>query len=75
MAAVTDTLKLFLAGDVMTARGIDAVLPQPGGRRLLVFGLGTADSGIPPDWLATDRHAGIARLEPGRRAAALWLNR
>ena len=34
MAAVTDTLKLFLAGDVMTARGIDAVLPHPGDPRL-----------------------------------------
>ncbi|RJG12816.1 CapA family protein [Pseudomonas cavernicola] len=40
-----------------------AVLPQPGGRRLLVYGLGTPDSGIPPDWVATDRHAGVARLE------------
>lgn len=34
MAAVTDTLKLFLTGDVMTARGIDAVLPHPGDPRL-----------------------------------------
>ncbi len=34
MAAVTDTLKLFLAGDVMTARGIDSVLPHPGDPRL-----------------------------------------
>ncbi|MGF6456745.1 CapA family protein [Pseudomonas frederiksbergensis] len=40
-----------------------AVLPQPGGRRLLVFGLGAPDSGIPPDWAATDRRAGVARLE------------
>ncbi|CAI8899137.1 hypothetical protein EMIT0P291_320013 [Pseudomonas sp. IT-P291] len=34
MAAVTDTLKLFLCGDIMTARGIDAVLPHPGDPRL-----------------------------------------
>ncbi|WP_150645499.1 CapA family protein, partial [Pseudomonas fluorescens] len=34
MAAVTDTLKLFLCGDVMTARGIDSVLPHPGDPRL-----------------------------------------
>lgn len=40
-----------------------AVLPQPGGRRLLVFGLGVPDSGIPLDWAATDKRAGVARLE------------
>ena len=34
MAAVTDTLKLFLAGDIMTARGIDSILPHPGDPRL-----------------------------------------
>ena len=40
-----------------------AVLLQPGGQRLLVFGLGAPDSGIPPDWAATDKRAGVARLE------------
>ncbi|WP_223487364.1 CapA family protein [Pseudomonas sp. A-RE-19] len=40
-----------------------AVLPQPDGRRLLVFGLGAPDSGIPSNWAATDKRAGIARLE------------
>ncbi|WP_044871214.1 CapA family protein [Pseudomonas sp. LFM046] len=34
MNAAPQTLKLFLAGDVMTARGIDAVLPRPGDPRL-----------------------------------------
>ena len=29
-----DTLKLLLAGDVMTGRGIDQVLPHPGDPRL-----------------------------------------
>ncbi|MGG7554447.1 MULTISPECIES: CapA family protein [Pseudomonas] len=40
-----------------------AVLAQPDGRRLLVFGLGAPDSGIPPQWAATDSRAGVARLE------------
>ncbi|MGH8381726.1 CapA family protein [Pseudomonas sp.] len=40
-----------------------AVLTQPDGQRLLVFGLGAPDSGIAPDWAATDRCAGVARLE------------
>ncbi|MCY1413732.1 putative polyglutamine synthesis accessory protein [compost metagenome] len=34
MPAAAQSLKLFLAGDVMTARGIDAVLPHPGDPRL-----------------------------------------
>ncbi len=34
MPAAAQSLKLFLAGDLMTARGIDAVLPHPGDPRL-----------------------------------------
>ncbi|HJW26180.1 MAG TPA: CapA family protein [Rhodocyclaceae bacterium] len=33
-----------------------------GGRRLLVFAVATADSGVPAEWAATDREAGVAWL-------------
>ncbi|WP_137817466.1 CapA family protein [Pseudomonas sp. 2FG] len=50
------------AGRDRQAAEAPAVLPLPGGRRLLVFGLGTPDCGIPPDWAATARRAGVAWL-------------
>ncbi|MGH8435986.1 MAG: CapA family protein [Pseudomonas sp.] len=69
-AGLADTLETLASNGIGSAgAGVDrqaaeapAVLPQPGGRRLLVFGLGTPDSGIPPDWVATDKRAGVARL-------------
>ncbi|UVE16928.1 CapA family protein [Pseudomonas sp. LS44] len=50
------------AGRDRQAAEAPAVLPLLGGGRLLVFGLGAADSGIPADWAATDKRAGVARL-------------
>ena len=50
------------AGRDRQAAEAPAVLPLPDGSRLLVFGLGTPDCGIPPYWAATDRRSGVARL-------------
>ncbi|MFI8825518.1 CapA family protein [Streptomyces sp. NPDC053431] len=36
-----------------------ATVPLPGGRRLLVFALGLASSGVPRDWAATSRRGGV----------------
>jgi poly-gamma-glutamate synthesis protein (capsule biosynthesis protein) len=48
-----------------------AVLPLPGGGRLLVFAIATESSGVPAAWAATARRAGVALLpEPGEEAAA-----
>lgn len=50
-----------------------AVVPVPGagGRRVLVFALGTASSGIPRDWAAAAGRPGVAFLaEASERAAA-----
>ncbi|MEU5977014.1 CapA family protein [Streptomyces sp. NPDC047315] len=52
-----------------------AVVPLPGGRRLLVFACGTASSGVPGDWAAGVHRSGVARvdesLDPAGPAAAL----
>jgi poly-gamma-glutamate synthesis protein (capsule biosynthesis protein) len=60
---VSNGMRSTGAGHNRQSAEAPAVLPQPGGRRLLVFGLGAPDSGIAPDWAATDRRAGVARLE------------
>jgi poly-gamma-glutamate synthesis protein (capsule biosynthesis protein) len=51
-----------------------AVVPLPGGRRLLVHALGAGSSGIPPGWAATADRPGVAylpRLSPAAAAAAV----
>lgn len=66
-----DTLRSLSAHDLHYAgAGLDrgkaqapAILPLPGGRRLLVFALGTPDSGIGLDWAAGPEHPGVALLE------------
>ena len=45
-----------------TAAEAPAIVPQREGRRLLVYALGTADSGIPGDWAATAERPGLAWL-------------
>lgn len=47
-----------------------AILPLPGGRRLLVFSLGMASSGIPHSWAATAERSGIDFLYEASDAAA-----
>lgn len=71
VAGLSDTLATLAsngmhsagAGHNRQAAEAPAVLLQPGGQRLLVFGLGAPDSGIPPEWAATDKRAGVARLK------------
>ncbi|MFI8962977.1 CapA family protein [Streptomyces sp. NPDC053493] len=62
-----DTLDALAAAGLRTAgAGRDAgearrpaAVPLPGGRRLLVFALGLASSGVPRDWAATARRGGV----------------
>jgi len=87
-AGLRDTLDTLTAhGMPWAGAGLDrasaeapAVLPLPGGRRLLVFAFGLPDSGIPAWWAAGPHQAGVARLDDlsprslarvvaGRRAA------
>ncbi|MBC9727619.1 CapA family protein [Streptomyces sp. TRM68367] len=51
-----------------------AVVPLPGGGRVLVFALGAWSSGIPPDWAATADRSGVAyvpELTPGAADAVV----
>ncbi|MBM9508942.1 CapA family protein [Actinacidiphila acididurans] len=69
--AVLSDVRLRSAGagpDAEAARR-PAVVPLPGGGRLLVFAIGMRSSGIPYEWTATDDHPGIAFV-PGPSAAA-----
>ncbi|MEU7028202.1 CapA family protein [Streptomyces sp. SBR177] len=62
-----DTLDALAAAGLRTAgAGRDAeearrpaVVPLPGGRRLLVYALGLASSGVPRDWAATAGRGGV----------------
>ena len=50
------------AGERLAAAQAPAVLPLPGGRRVLVFAAATADAGVPADWAAEATRAGVWRL-------------
>ncbi len=50
--------------------GRPAAVPLPGGSRMLVFGCGTASSGIPPHWAATATRPGVNLLPDLSPAAA-----
>ncbi|MBZ9594130.1 CapA family protein [Streptomyces yangpuensis] len=64
---LTETLDALAAAGLRTAgAGGDldaarrpAVVPLPGGRRVLVFALGSASSGIPHDWAAGADRSGV----------------
>ena len=59
------------AGPDADAARAPAVLPLPGGGRVLVFAVATESSGVPADWSAAPHRPGIALLpEPGAAAAA-----
>ncbi|MGW2716463.1 CapA family protein [Streptomyces sp. NPDC001492] len=47
-----------------------AVVPVPGGGRVLVFALGARSSGVPPGWAATSDRPGVACLPEVSAAAA-----
>jgi poly-gamma-glutamate synthesis protein (capsule biosynthesis protein) len=51
------------AGRNAAAAQAPAILPVPGGGRVLVFAFGAASSGIPTDWAAEDGHPGVNLLK------------
>ncbi|MGZ3670550.1 MAG: CapA family protein [Bdellovibrionota bacterium] len=55
-------LKFAGAGKDRAAAEAPAIFPIPGKGRVLLFSLGFANSGIPPDWAATEQESGIAFL-------------
>ncbi|WP_344574707.1 CapA family protein [Streptomyces lunalinharesii] len=66
------------AGDDAEAARRPAIVPLPGGRRLLVLALGMPSSGIPRTWAATARHGGVHWADgpsPATAAAAAALLR
>jgi poly-gamma-glutamate capsule biosynthesis protein CapA/YwtB (metallophosphatase superfamily) len=75
---LTDTLDALDAAGVRVAgagrnagkAGRPAIVPAPGGGRVLVFSVGTASSGIPPTWAAGPDHPGVAYLPEPSRAYA-----
>jgi poly-gamma-glutamate capsule biosynthesis protein CapA/YwtB (metallophosphatase superfamily) len=58
------------AGPDAAAAEAPAVLPLPGGGRLLVFARATADSGVMEDWPATAQRSGVALLDGLGEASA-----
>jgi poly-gamma-glutamate synthesis protein (capsule biosynthesis protein) len=69
-AGLNETLDVLHAAGIRTAgAGTDAaqavapaIVELGPGRRVLVFAMGTEDSGIPPDWAAMPDRAGVALL-------------
>lgn len=55
-------IKTTGAGRNLTEAEGPAIIEAGGDSRVLVFGVGTADSGIPRDWAATETRAGVALL-------------
>jgi len=56
-------MKITGAGRNLSESEEPAVIEVGADSRVLVFGVGAADSGIPGDWAATDRQAGLALLK------------
>lgn len=63
---------IAIAGAGLDAQqaGAPAVLPLPGGARLLLFGWATTSSGVPRDWAATPKRPGVSLLSGLDDAAA-----
>ena len=55
-------IKTTGAGRNLSEAEEPAIIEAGGGSRVLVFAVGTADSGIPRDWAATDTRAGVVLL-------------
>lgn len=80
-AGLADTLAALRQHSIRTAgAGQDAaqafepaVLDLNHGRRALVFGVGSGDSGIPPGWAATATRAGVARLPDLSVKTSEWI--
>jgi poly-gamma-glutamate capsule biosynthesis protein CapA/YwtB (metallophosphatase superfamily) len=63
-------LKTAGAGLTVAEAAAPAVLPLPGGVRVLVYGLACPSSGVPPDWEATATRSGVHLVEPSAAAIA-----
>lgn len=63
------------AGANRRAAEAPAIIPLPGGGRLLVFGVGAASSGIPSGWAAGDEAPGVCFISRPSRAAGALLAR
>ncbi|HSB99577.1 MAG TPA: CapA family protein, partial [Burkholderiaceae bacterium] len=63
---------IAIAGAGLDAQqaGAPAVLPLPGGARLLLFAWATTSSGVPRDWAATPKRPGVSLLSGLDDAAA-----
>lgn len=80
---LADTLDVLHASGMQTAgAGADlkeaqspARLKVTGKGRVLVFAFGHYSSGVPPEWAASDRRAGVARLEHLSEEAAQQIAR
>lgn len=75
LAETLDTLheagiKTAGAGYSLAEAQRPATVELPGGGRVVVFSLGSEDSGVPADWSATDDHAGVDYLPDFSRATA-----
>jgi len=53
------SLRTAGAGGTLAEARRPAIVDRPGGRRVIVFALGTASSGIPPAWAASDERPGV----------------
>ncbi len=77
-ALAAEGLRTAGAGDDAEAARRPAIVPLPGGHRLLVLALGMPSSGIPRTWAATARHGGVHWADgpsPATAAAAAALLR
>jgi poly-gamma-glutamate capsule biosynthesis protein CapA/YwtB (metallophosphatase superfamily) len=68
-AGLAETLSALHSAGIKTAgagrnlaEALEPAVIQFGGSRVLVFVFGMTDSGIPPDWAATDTKPGVAML-------------
>jgi poly-gamma-glutamate capsule biosynthesis protein CapA/YwtB (metallophosphatase superfamily) len=57
------------AGRDLAAAQAPAILPAGPGNRVLVYAMGTASSGIPPDWAATPQSPGVHLVELSENTA------
>ncbi|MFF3328215.1 CapA family protein [Streptomyces sp. NPDC002888] len=74
LTALADAgLRTAGAGRNASEAGRPAVVPVRGGGRVLVFSCGMPSSGVPHEWAATDRRAGVALVAGPSAAAAAEL--
>lgn len=80
-AGLTETLDVLRTAGIATAgagrnaeqASAPAVLPLPGGGRVLVYAVGRISSGVPPEWAASRERPGVAFLAEASPAEAARL--